>query len=427
MSFTSGTRVRDLYVSASAQFFGALGTFLVMVTLVLALQRQGAGGLEVAALVLAEALPMVVLGKLIGAVVDRFDSRWLMTLAGAGQVAACLVLSSVDGFGAVVAGAIGLSVATGIAQPTRQALLPAIVHRDDLPRASAIGQTAGSLGMMLGPALAGFAVSGLGPQQTVRLAGIGFLATILAGLSIRTRRGGAARTAQTSTVDSRWSLASDRLLRSSTWSIAAVIAAVGAVNVVLVFFIMRTLAGSEATYGLVDSMWTIGLLAGAWVYSRLIRPTTADPRLGRWLLGALGLVSAAVVLVGLAPRAWWIIPCYLVGGAANGGLNVLMGTLIGRRTPAEARGRANAALAMRIQGGAMLGYVAGGALLEIAQPRTIVIGCGALGILTALAAARFLRPTTPATPPATRTAPAETPAPAAIPTAAAILAPAPPR
>jgi MFS family permease len=396
MSFTSGTRARDLYVSAFAQFFGALGTFLVMVTLVLALQRRGAGGFEVATLVLAEALPMVVLGKLIGAVVDRFDSRRLMILAGAGQVAACLVLSSVDSLGAVVAGAIGLSVATGIAQPTRQALLPAIVHRDDLPRASAIGQTAGSLGMMLGPALAGFAVSGLGPQQTVRLAGAGFLATVLAGLAIRTRRGGAARPAEESTVDSQWSLARDRLLLSSTWSIAAVIAAVGAVNVVLVFFIMRTLAGSEATYGLVDSMWTVGLLAGAWIYGRLIRPATGDLTLGRWLLGALGLVSAAVVLVGLAPRAWWIIPCYLVGGAANGGLNVLMGTLLGRRTPAEARGRANAALTVRIQGGAMLGYVAGGALLEIAEPRTIVIGCGALGMLTVLAAARLLRPASPA-------------------------------
>jgi MFS family permease len=391
MSFISATRVRDLYISAFAQFFGALGTFLVMVTLVLALQRQGAGGLQVAALVLAEALPMVALGKVIGVVVDRFDSRWLMILAGAGQVAACLVLSSVDSFGAVIGGAVALSVATGIAQPTRQALLPAIVHRDDLARASAIGQTAGSLGMMLGPALAGFTMSGIGPQSTVQLAAAGFLATVVAGLAIRTRRGGGARPTGPSTVESRWTLASDRLLWSSAWSVAAVIAVVGAVNVVLVFFIIRTLASTEATYGLVDSMWTIGVLVGAWAYSRLIRATTEDATIGGWLLGALGLVSGAIVLVGLAPGAWWVIPCFLLGGAANGGLNVLMGTLLGRRTPAESRGRANAALAMRIQAGAMLGYVAGGALLEIAHPRTIVISCGALGILTALAAARLLR------------------------------------
>jgi uncharacterized membrane protein YfcA len=87
-----------------------------------------------------------------------------------------------------------------------------------------------------------------------------------------------------------------------------------------------------------------------------------------------------------------------------------MGTLLGRRTPAEARGRANAAMAMRIQAGAMIGYVAGGALLEIAEPRTIVIGCGALGILTVLTAARILRPT-PALPHSPAPAPAAFPSP----------------
>jgi MFS family permease len=387
MSFTVGTRVRDLYLSAVTQFFGALATFLVMVTLVLALQRQGASGLEVAALVLAEALPMVVLGRLIGAMVDRFDSRRLLVLAGLGQVASGLALSIVDGTAAVVAGAAALSVCSGIVQPTRQALIPAIAHRDDLPRASALGQTAGSLGMMLGPALAGFAVSALGPQSTVRLAAIGFLGTVVAGLAIRTRRGGGARAATAeATVDSGWRLRQDRLVSGSAWSISAVIAAVGAVNVVLVFFLLRTLNSTEATFGLVDSMWTVGVLIGAWSAGRLVRPATADATVGRWLLAALGVISLAIVLVGLAPEAGWVVPWYLLGGAANGALNVFMGVLLGRRTPPEARGRANAALVMRIQAGAMLGYVAGGALLQVADPRVIVIACGILGLFVTLGA-----------------------------------------
>jgi MFS family permease len=188
-----------------------------------------------------------------------------------------------------------------------------------------------------------------------------------------------------------WTLATDRLLWSSTWSVAAVIAAVGAVNVVLVFFIMRTLSGSESTFGLVDSTWTVGVLVGAWVFSRLVRPATADTTVAWWLVLALAMVSAATVFVGLTTEAWWIIPCYLFGGASNGGLNVLIGTLLGRRAPAEARGRANTAFAMRIQAGAMIGYVAGGFLLEVAQPRVIVLGCGGLGLVTALGAAWFMR------------------------------------
>jgi MFS family permease len=398
MSFTSAapmprprTRWSDLYVSAVAQFFTAFGTFLVMVTLVLALQRRGAGGLEVGALVLCEALPMVVFGKFIGNIVDRVDSRVLMIVAGVGQVTAGIFLAEADGLTAILIGATALATASGIALPTRQALLASIVHRDDLPRANAIGQTAGSLGMMLGPAAAGLLVSGLGPQQTVRLAALGFAVPIIAAFVIRTRRGGRPQQSTADTPASTWSLAGDRLLWSATWSLAAVVAAIGAVNVVLVFFIIRTLSGSEATFGLVDSTWTIGVLIGAWAYSRVVRPATGDEVVAKWLFLTLGLVSVAVIGVGLTQQAWWVIPCYLVGGANNGGLNVLAGTLIGRRTPAEARGRANTALAVRVQAGAMLGYVAGGLLLEVAEPRTIVLGCGALGLVTTIATTVLVR------------------------------------
>jgi len=103
------------------------------------------------------------------------------------------------------------------------------------------------------------------------------------------------------------------------------------------------------------------------------------------------------VLVGTAPGALWIIPCFLIGGAGNGGLNVFTGTLVGRRAPAESRGRANTAMTMRVQAGAMIGYVAGGLLLAVADPRWVVIGCGVLGLFTALAAAALLRPSLPIT------------------------------
>lgn len=395
MSFTSGSldrsRWSDVYIAAFAQFFGALGTFLVMVTLVLALQQRGASGIEVSILVICEALPMVMLGKLIGRAVDRFDSRMLLVASGAGQVLACLALAQAEQFVAVIAGAIALSVVSGIAIPTRQALTPAMVIRDDLPRASAIGQTAGSAGMMLGPALAGFMVGGFGVKQTMELAALGFIATIVAGVALRTRRGGAAP-AQTSMDETTtaWTLQSDRLLWSSVWGLTAVMAAISAVNVVLVFFIMRTLNSSEQVYGLVDSMWTVGLLIGAWVFSRTVRPATTDSALAIRLFAVLGAVSIAVIMVGSVQEALWIVPCYLIGGAQNGGLNVITGTLLGRRVPAQARGRANTAMGMRVQAGALIGYIAGGLLLEISEPRWIVIGCGVLGVLTVLAVAPFV-------------------------------------
>ncbi len=408
MSFTSGSvatasRWLDVTIAAAAQFLAALGIFLVMVTQILVLQQRGASGLEVAALVICEALPMVVLGKVIGRLVDRVDSRLLLALAGGGQMLACLALAQTSGFGTLLGVMLGLSLAGAVWMPTQKALLPAMVVRDDLPRANAIGQSAGSAGMMLGPALAGFLVGGLGAQQTVRLAALGFALTIVAGLAIRTRRGGRASSAApaspagsvpaslagsvpASPANTGWTLRHDPLIWTSVWGLTAAVAAVSAVNVVLVFFVMGTLGSPAQVYGLVDAMWTVGLLVGAWLFSLAVRPNTADGTIARRLFIAVGLVSIAVLAVGSVTNAWWIVPCYLFGGAQNGGLNVLAGTLMGRRVPPEARGRANAATGMRVQAGALVGFVAGGLLLEFAQPRWVVIGCGVLGIVAAAAA-----------------------------------------
>jgi MFS family permease len=388
MSFTTErSRWSDVFIASAAQFLGSLVWFLVLVTLVLAVQRRGGSGLEVSALVIAEALPIVVAGRLIGRLVDRVDSRALLIASGVGQLAACVVLARVESFTATVAAAFALSVTIEVAIMTRQALLPAMVKRDDIPRASAIGQTASSIGMMLGPALAGFLVGTHGPRWTIEIAAIGFLSTIIAGLALRTRRGGPA---PAGTGDERvdtpqWTLRSDRVLSTSVWGLTAVMAAIGAVNVVLVFFIIRTLGSSEQMYGLVDSMWTVGLLPGAWLFSHWVRPTTTDATLARRLFGTLGLVALALLLVGSAPAVWWVVPFFLLGGVNNAGLNVLAGTLLGRRVPPEARGRASAAISMHIQGGGLIGYVAGGLLLAVANPRWIVLGCGLLGLLVVFA------------------------------------------
>ncbi len=401
MSFTSGrSRWGDVTVASAAQLVGALGTFLVMVTQVLAFQQRGAHGVEVAVLVICEALPMVVLGRPIGRLVDRVDSRALLVTAGTTQAAACLALSYATGLATILASVLVLSAASAVWMPTHRALLAAMVHRDDLPRASAIGQSAGTIGMMSGPALAGILVGTIGPHATVRAAAAGFVVTVAAAFAIRTRRGGRPPVPVSPAIGGpsvanpepalasaapEWNLRSDPLIRASVWSLAGVIAAAAAVNVVLVFFVMGTLGSTPEAYGVIDSMWTVGVLGGAWLGGLTTRPATLDTTLARRLLLAAGMVCVAIVATGSVASPWWIVPCYLVGGAANGAINVLSGTLIGRRVPDAALGRANTATAVRVQGGALIGYVAGGLLLAVAEPRWIVVGCGVLGLLTAAA------------------------------------------
>jgi MFS family permease len=393
MSFISGrSRWADVAVVSAAQLVSALGTLLVMTAQVLAFEERGAAGVAVAALVVCEALPLVVLGKPIGWLVDRVDSRVLLVVSGLGQTLACLLLAEAVSLPTVLGTVLVLSLASAVALPTRQALLPAMVHRDDLPRASAIGQTAASLGMMGGPALAGLLVGTVGPQSTVRVAAVGFLATVGAAVAVRTRRGGhgvpvaaEAPAAGEAVVGGApgWSLRRDALLRACAWSLAAVVATASVVNVVLVFFVMGTLGSSPQAYGLIDATWMVGLLLGSWLCGLVVRPHTTDAAIGRSLVFAVGLVCLALIGTGSVRTPWWIVPCYLVGGAGNGSMQVLLTTLIGRRVPPAVLGRATTAVTVRIQGAMLLGFVAGGLLLAVASPRWIVLGSGLLGTLAA--------------------------------------------
>ena len=48
-------------------------------------------------------------------------------------------------------------------------------------------------------------------------------------------------------------------------------------------------------------------------------------------------------------------------------------------------------MTMRVQAGALVGYVAGGLVLELAEPRWVVLACGVLGLATVLAVTPLVR------------------------------------
>src|ERR1700759_1247302 len=148
MSFTSAQSCwRDVYLVAVLRAVSVCGDFLAATTLALLLQQRGHGGGAVSGLLIAATLPVAVVGSFAGRLVDRADSRLLLILCGLAQAAVgarlALVSSPVRIIGLVALLACGLAVT----QPTLAALVPAMVRPADLPKASGLSQTAGSIGM----------------------------------------------------------------------------------------------------------------------------------------------------------------------------------------------------------------------------------------------------------------------------------------
>ena len=85
------------------------------------------------------------------------------------------------------------------------------------------------------------------------------------------------------------------------------------------------------------------------------------------------------------PAAALLVPIWLLGGVANGGRQRLHNLLLARRVPEAARGRAFAVFGAAVQGAGMAGYLVGGLLLELAEPRPLVAGSGVAGLLVVAA------------------------------------------
>lgn len=381
-----------MYLSAAARGVSTCGDILAASALVLALQSAGAGGVAVSALLLAAALPLVVLAPLTGRLVDRVDSRTLLIGTGLVQAAVCLALAYTQQLVLVVALVAVLAAGLAVTQPTLAALVPEMVTARDLPRAMAIGQSAVSVGALAGPALAGVLVGQFGVRVPLLLDAASYLAFAVAGLALRTRRSGGAATARRPSLGcggrgvmsqpaARWRLRSDPLIRSMVIALTAVIAAAGAINVVEVFFVRETLHSTTTMYGLIAASWTSGMLAGAWLFSRTARRAADEGALVRGVLLQLAGCGAVLVAAAGVPAAEWLVPLFFAGGICNGGVNVYTNVVFARRVPTAARGRAFAAQYAAVQGGMLIGYLAGGVLLGLFAPRALVAATGVAGLL----------------------------------------------
>lgn len=119
-------------------------------------------------------IPTVALTLLGGAIADRADRRRIMILAQAGSAVIFLILSALVIFRWVALWHVMvLAFFTGCVRafdrPSRMALLPQMVPKEDIPNAVAIGGTIWQLNKLVGPAIAGMLIYwvGIGPTYFV--------------------------------------------------------------------------------------------------------------------------------------------------------------------------------------------------------------------------------------------------------------------
>jgi MFS family permease len=135
-------------------------------------------------------IPMLLFSLVGGILADRLDrQRLLVSLQGvAGLLAALLtvaIMTNQLSIWLLVAFSFLSGTAMSIIFPTRQALMPSLVEREDLPNAVAINSATMNAARILGPSAAGFLLGALGPAGCFGLQAVGFVWALIMSARLR--------------------------------------------------------------------------------------------------------------------------------------------------------------------------------------------------------------------------------------------------
>ncbi|WIX77105.1 MFS transporter [Amycolatopsis carbonis] len=327
----------------------------------------------------AQVVALVVLSPLAGVYADRVDRRKLLQWSQAVAMVVALALAATSFTGHVdvvqVVGSVVLTTAAAsFDQPARQALIPALVPRAQLPQAFALLNPSRELAVLLGPALSGvlIAVSGPGLMYAVDAVTYLLLMLTLALLRIPHLPGAGEH------ITLREQLAEGVrfvLGRRIVWQMVLLdlVATVFAGYRVLLpsLAIDRFHLGATA-YGLLSAAPSAGALVATYTVFRVV---DRSKRLGKVLLAstiAYGL--SAVLLAWAAGLLIALVACLLLG-AFDAMATTIRQAAVQLETPDSLRGRVSAIYQMASRGGPALGdTVIGGVAAAIGPVLALMIG-----------------------------------------------------
>jgi MFS family permease len=376
--------VRDRRLLSSAVGLSALGDFLGFIPLALWVQEHTGSGIAVAGLFISLWTPSVVLGGPAGLLADRVESRRLLRDVSLAQAAIAAVLAfTFDGLAATLALTALLGVGVAVAQPAEFALAPAVAGSGGVAAANGRIEAARYIGFTLGPVLGGVLAAAGGTRIALLVNAGSFLAVALAAQLLRARR-------EPSRGDRSSERARDGLTFLLRDGVLAPVVAAAFVSLLFmtasataeVFFAKDVLDAGDTGYGVLMTLWTLGMVVGSTVVASRV-PATAYATAA---LAAMALQGAGLAL----PTLWLVLPfalgAYLAGGIGHGTKNVVVRTLIHTRVPDELRGRAWAAYSAGRNGAELVALVGGGLLVAAIGARWTLLAAGALPVIAAGAA-----------------------------------------
>ncbi len=132
---------------------------------------------------IAASLPAVLISPYAGSIVDRHNKISIMMFADFSRLIMVLLFAYMQYISILdttwlILGTIFISLASAFFNPASYAILPTLVHEDEITQANAIGQISGSASSILGPLFGSVLIATLGVTKTFIGAGVLFLISV---------------------------------------------------------------------------------------------------------------------------------------------------------------------------------------------------------------------------------------------------------
>lgn len=362
--------------------FSALGDEVALIAVLLRLAGNG-DSVSVAALLLVQLLPMVVLAPLAGQLLDRRDAGRVLAVVSAVQALVLGAMAAWPTTAVLLAGTAVTAACAAVVTPAVIVLMPivagAVAGAASPARANALLEVSRNASTIAGPLIGGVLVAVTGVRGALLADAITFLFAAVVVFFGRVRR----------PVESSggvwWKGATDgfKYLRRQP-SLAALlpvvaitVAASSMINVAAVFFVQGPLKSDGIVFGLVTAAWGAGALIGSVLVARFeLRSPERAVLVGAAAMGAAILLYGAVAIVGITVIA------ALLAGMANSYQNIAMRTSVQNKVPEHLLGRAHAAAGATVNTFFLVGFGISGIFAAAAAQATIVVA-GAVTIVAA--------------------------------------------
>jgi MFS family permease len=343
-------------------------------------------------------VPLIVFGLLGGAIADAMDRRKLMLVTSAGAAVTSALLAGqalLPGGGHLVLLWLLTGFVSGFAavnQPTRSAVIPAIVGPAGVPAANALAMTVRQTGVIVGPLLAGVLI-GMGELfLTYVVDALGFLVAtvLLRGLPTLPPGG----------------VVGPLRLRAAVRGVGEGFGFLRTQPVLLMTFVVDIIAMtfawpnavfpelSETRYA--ESPNSLGWLfagvsIGALVSGLMSGWISLVDRQGAVVLAAIAVWGVAIIGFGLAPTLWLAVLCLAVAGAGDMVSAVLRSSMLQLAAPDEMRGRMQGVFIVVVAGGPRLGDLRAGAIASAASVSVAMVS-GGVFVVAAMAVVALVVP-----------------------------------